>query len=265
MENREGEKSATVIVPAIVKAISIIRYINDSYPRKPSLADICKNIDITRSHCYNILQTFKELNWINYDKQTKLYGISMEIYKDLSSLLVDQHEVSEIRPVLSELTRSTGMPCVLSQRLQDGTFFLFDKFNPNKAAEVSLPIGYRYPHDSPAQLRAYLAFQPGDVIEKWLRDWKPTRYTDKTIVSVPELEEELRMTAQRGYSVSLGEFTEGLNAIGMPIFNARGEVIFVFNCSWMTLLSNKRTEEIIAGMTEARDRIHKLIAAVSPI
>lgn len=51
------------------------------------------------------------------------------------------------------------------------------------------------------------------------------RYTERTIVDLPPLLEELARVRRRGFATALGEWEGGLNAVAAPVQDARGRVV----------------------------------------
>ncbi|MFL5710376.1 MAG: IclR family transcriptional regulator C-terminal domain-containing protein, partial [Chloroflexota bacterium] len=50
-------------------------------------------------------------------------------------------------------------------------------------------------------------------------------YTERTIVELEPLLEELARIRRRGYATAIGEYELGLNAVSAPVHDARGNVI----------------------------------------
>jgi DNA-binding IclR family transcriptional regulator len=50
-------------------------------------------------------------------------------------------------------------------------------------------------------------------------------YTERTIVQLEPLLEELARVRRRGYATAIGEYEMGLNAVAAPVHDARGTVI----------------------------------------
>lgn len=241
------------IVPALENAIAILDYINRTPPHVASLAEISSTLAISKSHCHNILKTLVHFGWLRFDGRAKTYELSSGIVAVASSLhgapILDR-----IREELTQLTLRIGIPSVLAQPLPDDTFVVVDKFNLPNAMEVSFPIGHHFPRDSTANSRAYLAWQSPERIDAWMRDWRPVQYTRSTILTEADVRREIEDTRRRGYARSAGEFTEGLMALGMPIFDRNGDVIYVFTCSG--LLTNMIPREQVL----AREVIRAAIA-----
>jgi len=54
-------------VPAVTKAIAIVRHINEAGSAGTSLIDISVGLGITKSHCYNILKGLTRAGWLVHD------------------------------------------------------------------------------------------------------------------------------------------------------------------------------------------------------
>lgn len=232
------------IVPALENAIAILDYINRTAPHVTSLAEVSAALRISKSHCHAILKTLTHFGWLGFDGRLKTYELAPGILT-IASSLHGAPVLDRIRAELTQLVLRIGIPSVLAQPMPDDTFVVVDKFNLPNAMEVSFPVGHHFPRDSTANSRAYLAWQPAEKIDAWMQGWKPVRYTGATLLTAQEVRKEISATRRRGYARSRGEFTEGLMALGMPIFDRSGEVIYVFTCSG--LMSNMAPrEEVLA-------------------
>lgn len=170
----------------------------------------------------------------------------------------------DIRRALGQLAERARMPCVLSQPLADDTFVVVDKFNIPDVMEVSFPIGHRFSRNACAQMRAYLAWQSQERIERWFEGWQPVCYTERTLVDADQIRTEIKATRERGYARSIGEFTEGLMVIALPIFNRDGEVAFVFNCSSFIPVIEKCELAVAREMVRTMTEIHRSLGARTP-
>lgn len=251
------------IVPALENGITIVSYLNRKAPRAVSLAEISATLGISRSHCHSLLKTLTHFEWLSFDEETKLYQLQSGILSDASSLL-NSPAISVIRKHLTALVERLALPCVLSEPLSDDSFVVIDRFNAHHIMEVSFPIGHRFPRNAAAQMRAYLAWQTPERIERWMRDWHPVAYTDTSLTDAQELRSEIGATRRRGYSRSVGEFTEGLMAMALPIFDRTGHVLYVFNVSSLVGTLMPREEEVAREMQRSAAAIHRGIAANPP-
>lgn len=251
------------LVPALEKAIRILAVINGSLTGL-ALPEITRASGVTRSHCHAILKTFVALDWLAYDERLKTYRLQTGILRDTSSILPTTNQLSLVRPVLDLLAKKIGIPVVLSQPLLDGSFLVVDKFSAPHVVEVSFPVGFRAPRDATAQMRANLAWRSPDEIDRQLREWKPKLYTDRSPLDRETLLKEIIATRRRGYARNVGEFTEGLMALALPIFDREGLPFLIFNCASLISIMEPREKEVSTAMLRAAREIHDALGSAVP-
>ncbi|MBF2714046.1 IclR family transcriptional regulator [Agrobacterium vitis] len=259
----EGGKPGLGLVPALDKAIAVIEYLNWQPADETTLANISSALKITKSHCHSILKTLQEHGWLRFDERAKTYALHPGLLGSVSKLL-SIPMIDIIRTEIAGLVNAIGLPFVLSQPMPDQTFMLIDKFHDPMRMEVSLPIGFRYPRDASAQMRAYLAWLPEEKVQTWFDDWTPVQYTAATLTTQDEVVAELQASRQRGYARSRAEFTDGLMAIALPIFGKSGDVVFIINCSAPIDVMSALEVEVSTAMRVAVAEIHQQTLARLP-
>ncbi len=257
------ERAAPGIVPALENGIAIIAYLNRKAPHPATMAEISNSLGISRSHCHSLLKTLTHFDWLSFDATTKMYQLQAGILSDASSLL-NSPMISVVRKHLTALVERIALPCVLSEPLSDDSFVVIDRFNALHFMEVSFPVGHRFPRNASAQMRAYLAWQTIDRIDLWMRDWQPVAYTESSPRDATSLRAEIGATRRRGYSRSVGEFTDGLMALALPIFNRTGQVQYIFNVSSLVGALKPREEEVAREMQQTVAQIHRALAVRVP-
>ena len=79
-----------------------------------------------------------------------------------------------------------------------------------------------------------------------------SRYTERTIVELEPLLEELARIRRRGYATAIGEYELGLNAVAAPVHDARGNVIAAVDIWGPAFrLTPRRIPELAAQAREA--------------
>lgn len=219
--------AAPKLVPALAHAIAIINFLNERGPRSATLAELSSSLKITKSHCRSILLTLVHVGWVKFDERAKTYQLYSGLLASGSSLLASP-VLARVRERLNDLVTRTGFSCILTQPQPDDSFVVIENFTAARSMEVSYPIGFHFPKDAPAQMRAYMAWQGDDRLAAWLAGWKPNAYTSTSILTAESLIREVEATRRRGYSRSFGEHFEGLMAFGLPIFGRSGDVSYVF-------------------------------------
>lgn len=217
-------------VPAVTKAIAIVRYINEAGSAGVSLMDISISLGLTKSHCYNILKGLARAGWLVHDDARRTYMLSARMLSDISSIFSRRAMSAVIHEELDRLSTSTGMPCVLTRVERDGSFVAVDRSEASGELLFTAPIGFRFSPDAPAQMRVRLAYLAADERESELAKWSPKAYTPTTIVDKDALRRELEATRARGYGVSRAEYTPGVMTLAAPIFDAFGNVQMILQC-----------------------------------
>ena len=262
-DDATARPAAPGLVPALENAIAIIDYINHVPPHIASLAELSSKLSISKSHCHSILKTLTHFGWLKFDQRSKSYELNSGLVASASSLL-GSPVIERIRAEIAAFVRKAGISAVLAQTQEDDTFIVVDKFNAQQAMEVSFPIGHHFPRDSTANSRAYLAWQAPEKIEAWLEAWEPVRYTSATLLSKEAVRAEILATRKRGYARSAGEFTEGLMALGMPIFNRYGEVDYIVTCSGLMATLAPLEETIARELIRTAIAINKAVQGRMP-
>jgi DNA-binding IclR family transcriptional regulator len=249
-------------VPALSKTIAIIRFLNSASPDGASLHELSVRLQITKSHCHNILKALTGEGWLAYDDRRRSYSLAPQLLTDISCLIgARQMAHAQIHDELTRLSAATGIPCVLSRVERDGSFVTIDKAEEALELIVSVPIGHRFPPDAPAQMRARLAWMPEDVRKQELARWRPRAYTKTTIVRKKQAASEIEATRRRGYSVSRAEFSPGVMTLAAPIFDSRGNVQMVLQCPGLIERVIKDQDKIATELQRSAQRLNAIFGA----
>jgi DNA-binding IclR family transcriptional regulator len=253
------------IVPAVVKAVDLIRFLNDRGTRGASLPEMVEHLRINRSHCHNILRTLVHCQWLSYDAPSRTYRLTSNLSADVSSALVSRPYLAVIQPHVQRLADQTDLPCILSELISDGSFLVVLTANHPDPFVFNVPIGFRFPSGSPPHLKAALAWLPNAQREERLARWKPIRYTASSIVNLEAMRRELAATRQHGFARSVGEFTEGFTTILLPIFDRAGDIFLILQCAGLSETVKPREAEIADALARSVAGIHRAIDGRPPI
>lgn len=246
-------------VPAVTKAIAIVRHINEAGSSGVSLMDISISLGLTKSHCYNILKGLTRAGWLVHDDARRTYMLSARMLSDISSIFSRRAMSTVIHEELDRLSTSTGVPCVLTRVERDGSFVAVDRSEAAGELLFTAPIGFRFSPDAPAQMRVRLAYLGADERESELAKWTPKAYTPTTIVDKDELRRELEATRARGYGISRAEYTPGVTTLAAPIFDAFGNVQMILQCPGLSLRMLTEETAIAAKLRAVADRLNAML------
>ena len=80
-------RSEPTRVPALSKAIAILRFLNASPRLSAGVSEIAVALGIAKSHCFNILRTLESEGWVRFDAERRRYDLSARLLTDVSRLL----------------------------------------------------------------------------------------------------------------------------------------------------------------------------------
>jgi len=251
-------------VPALTKAMSIVRYLNRANSTGVSLHQIAGDLRITKSHCYNILKTLEHGGWLSCDLQRRTYALAPGLLSDVSRLIGRQSPVALIHEELARLSTAVDTPCVLTRIERDGGFVAIDKAEEASGLIYSVPIGYRFPSDAPAQMRVRLAWMNVRMAKRELARWRPRRYTNTTIVGKKAAWAEIEATRKRGYAISRAEFYLGVMTLAVPIFDSRGKVQLVLQCPGLIEHVRRNQAKIAVELVRTAERLSLINGGAQP-
>lgn len=243
-------------VPAVTKAIAIIRHLNAAPSNGAPLSQISDALKLTKSHCHNILKALAREGWLAYDETRRCYSLAPRMLGDISRLVGSRQLTTLVHEELARLSRATGTPCVLTRVERDGSFVAIDKAEEASELIVSVPIGHRFPADAPAQMRVRLAWSPDEVRKRELARWKPKAYTETTLTQKTAVSAEIEDTRQRGYAISRAEMSPGVMSLAAPIFGVFGEVQMVLQCPGLVETVAKNEARIAAELLRSTERLN---------
>jgi DNA-binding IclR family transcriptional regulator len=251
-------------VPAVRKTVAIVRYLNGRAPSGATLRETAGDLDITNSHCHNILRTLIRQNWVGYDVLSRRYRLQPGLCADALSAFGQFEPIVQLRPIVAQLAAASGITCILSQVEPDGTFLVIDKAESTNGFGVTVPIGHRFTADAPVQRKAVLAWQPEEAIQAWLEGWRPIGHTGRSITDRGTLLADLAATRARGYAVSREEYVVGVTSVGLPIFDRAAQPMMVLQCPALTETLAVREQEVAAALQQAIMRAHVLLGSRVP-
>ena len=244
--------------------MAIVRYLNGADSSGASLNQIAGDLRITKSHCHNILKTLEHGGWLIWDLSRRTYALAPGLLSDVSRLIGRKSPLALIHEELARLSLAADTPCVLTRIERDGSFVAIDKAEEASELIYSVPIGYRFPADAPAQMRVRLAWMPESIAKRELARWRPRRYTNTTIVRKKAAWAEIEATRKRGYAISRAEFSLGVMTLAVPIFDSLGEVQMVLQCPGLIDKVRRNQAKIAVELVRTAERLSLIHGGARP-
>lgn len=252
------------LVPAVLKSVAVVRYLNE-HSAGAALSEIAEALQITRSHCHNILRTLISCAWLSYDPLTRLYRLSSSLAADTAAALVSQPHLPMVRPIVEKLSAETGLPCTVCEPIADGSFLVVLTVRQADPYISSVPAGYRFPPSAAAQFKATLAWLSQSRLGAALDAWQPVRHTKTTIVEREAMAADLANSRARGYVRSDGEYVEGFTTVALPVFDRAGEIVLIVSCAGRTDGFAEKETRTVKALIARVNEIHARIDGRPPV
>jgi DNA-binding IclR family transcriptional regulator len=187
------------------------------------MTQIAEKVGMHKSTVHRLLVTLEEKRFVERDPSTGAYHLGINMLQ-MAYLTLEHNDLRQITgPYLRRLSEQHRETINLS--ILDGADVVYlNVVESPERVKLAAATGQRLPAFCTASGKAILAFSPDEVVLKVLKQGMP-QYTQNTINSLEIYIENMNLTRERGFSLSLQEFEEGINAIAVPILDLSNQPI----------------------------------------
>lgn len=213
------EANQSVIINSVNRALDILEYIF-SARREVSVSQIARDLDMHKSTVYRALVTLQNRGYVTQNPETENY------YLGIKTFILGTHSTEEIeienflRPYLKRLNEqfNEAVNASVLQRNYDGVYksVIIAKESSYKALNANTTIGSLNECYCSAVGKCLIAFS--ENIDLSVYEKHPMqKFTESTITSIDELEQELEMVRSNRYAIDNEEREKQLFCIAAPV------------------------------------------------
>jgi len=182
-----------------------------------SLTQIAESVHMSKTTVHRLLATLEHKRFITRDKVTGLYRLGFRFLEMASIIMQDAELQRWVEPYLRRLAEACGETADIS--ILDGSHVIYlEVIESPQRIKIAAAVGQRLPAFCTASGKALLAYLPQEQVRKIL-EGNLKKYTERTPVSLPDILENLSVTAERGYATSEQEYEPDINAVAAAIFD----------------------------------------------
>jgi IclR family transcriptional regulator, KDG regulon repressor len=207
-----------------------------------SLTAISHELDLPTSTVHRLLSVLKDRNYIDKKESTNLYHLGLGFVELTSKVLNSLELTTEAKSHLYQLSHQVDQVVFLAIA-QEGYVVYIDKYVPYNDYRNYCSLGTRMDMYCTALGKALLIAYSDREIQALYRDRPLKAITEKTIVEVDTLIEEIRMNRTRGYSIDDEENTPGRFCVAAPVYDYRGKIIAAISTSWLLASKEESAKE----------------------
>ena len=211
-------------VKSLAKALNILSCFTIQEPIL-GVTELANRIGVTKSNIHNILSTFTSMGYLQRLPDGR-YTLGLKILEYAFIINQNLGYPNAVYDILVETASRTGE--IVYFGLPYGTNVLY-RYVAHPADRLGvLPyrdiLGETAPFYCTGIGKAILAHMPE---EEWLSHIpeERTKYQPNTVTDLDGILEELRITRRRGYSIDNGERDPNIRCVGVPVYNAAGQLV----------------------------------------
>ena len=228
-----------------------------------TLEEIVQVTGYKKTTCFRLLKTMRTLGLVELSKGKKKYRYGPRLAALGLSALKNMNLRQSALPILEQLRDETGETINLT--ILSGCEILYvERVMSDYLVNVNVNVGDRLPVYCASMGKVILAHLSESRLEQILSLINFQPRTEKTIVSISALLNELEKIRANGFAINDEELEKGLRAVAAPIFNYMGEAFAATNIAWTTARHPDRASfaEYAKKIVTAAEKISRLMGYV---
>jgi len=212
----------TQTIRAVERALDVLLCFSRQTPEL-TLTQISEQIGIHKSTVHRLLATLEKKRFVERNSITGTYQLGIQMFQ-MAYLTLEQNDLRQIAtPYLQRLSEQFRETISLS--ILDGTDMVYLRvIESQQRVKLAAATGQRLPAFCTASGKAILAFSSDGIVQQII-DQGLEKHTDYTLDSPEKLIKNFDLIREQGFSLSLQEFEDGINAIAVPIMNQNNQPI----------------------------------------
>jgi DNA-binding IclR family transcriptional regulator/sugar lactone lactonase YvrE len=188
-----------------------------------SQAELAARLDLPRTTMYRLLGVLVARGLLRRDPLRRVYGLGMRCFEYARAAVAMPDLVAAASAELRALRDMTGETSYLAA-LDGREAVSLERCDGAHSQRSASVVGQRKPLHCTSQGKAMLAALPADARDALVREISLSPVTPRSITDRRRLYAELRLSAQRGYTIDDEEIVPGVRCCGAAIVDAAGQV-----------------------------------------
>lgn len=194
--------------------------------KERTAASLAECIGEPRSTVYRLLRSLQQLEWVEEGVSRGAFRLGVGLIRLGRAAQAAFNERQLALPVMEALHDATDQTVFLMVR-RELRAVCIERLEGRFVASLALTVGASLPLHAGAGPRVLLAFAPQPVQDAWRAqaDGQPLeRYTKSTPTTVRAVTREAAAIRRRGHAISDQDVTDGIAAVGVPVFDYAGQL-----------------------------------------
>ena len=185
---------------------------------------VAEALSLSRSATYRILEALRERGYLEVNPASEKLRLGART-AGLGMAALWGIDVVRLAPAyLQRLTKATEETVFLAVMDDDAVVYVYKEEGP-QSVTMNSQLGSRRPLHCTALGKAYMSALPEDEWRSLIGRLNLRRFTANTITDAVALEDELKLTKERGYAIDNIEVEEGVACFAAPVLDYRARPV----------------------------------------
>ncbi|RLV59659.1 IclR family transcriptional regulator [Parashewanella curva] len=186
-----------------------------------SLQGLVEETGLPKPTVHRMLNQLESAGILQRDGDERHFSSGGRLRRLAENLLLNSTTHSARRLILQQLVDEVGESCNITA-MSDGEIVYLDRIETAAPLRFYLHPGSRVPLHCSASGKLFLAQMSKSQRKRMLSHAQLTQYTEKTIVDIDELENEIDKVKYAGYAIDNEEFLPGLLCVAVMVPRDKG-------------------------------------------
>lgn len=248
-----GRAANSEFVQSLERGLAVIQAFGPD-SSEMTISEVAEATGTTRATARRFLLTLEQLGHIRNDGRK--FSLTPHVlglgYAYLSSLNWWQIAQPAMEDVVKELQESC------SASVLDGKDVIYvARVSATRIMSINLSIGTRLPAHVTSLGRVLLSHQTPKMLDAYLADIVPYKFTDHTKTDINELRDAIETARLKGYALVDQELETGLRSLAVPIYDRNGHILAALNVGTHAARSrlDEMTTRFLTVLLEASRKI----------
>jgi DNA-binding IclR family transcriptional regulator len=216
-------------VTALARGLEVLRCFKPS-DRHLGNQDIAERTGLPKPPISRLTYTLTRMGYLYHDDKLGKYQLGSGVLSLGFSFISNLDVLKIARPLMQELADYSHTVVSVGTRDRLGMVYLDGRHSTTATVSLRREPGTRVPIAATAMGRALLCGLPKDEREK-LMDNIRQRNPEHWPAHKSGIEQALRDYQERGFCMSIGDWRNDVNAVGVPMLPIAGSRLLTFNCA----------------------------------
>lgn len=210
---------------------------------------------------HRLLMTLVARHYVVRDSRSRRYALGPAFRWLAGADLQTPDWETLASPLLRELVEISGETANLAV-LEGNRAVYVAQAQPMRMVRMFTELGNRVPLHCTGCGKILLAHQPDSVIASIIAQTGLPGYTETTITDAGQLQQELELIRQQGYTIDNGEQEEGVRCLAVPVYDTKGKVVAAMSISGpSSRLDSRRIPALLPHLKRISAGISSALAA----